>query len=52
VATGASAGDLAGAETPEDPDTGPIAAAVPIGIGAGIVAGLAVPLVSRIRRRV
>jgi hypothetical protein len=28
-----------------------VAAAVPIGIGAGIAAGLAVPLVSRIRRR-
>jgi hypothetical protein len=51
VATGESAGPLAGTETPEDPDIGPVAAAVPIGIGAGIAAGLAVPLVSRIRRR-
>lgn len=51
VATGAPAGALAGAETPEDPDTGPLAAAVPIGVGAGLLAGLAVPVVSRIRRR-
>ncbi|WP_194409927.1 hypothetical protein [Microbacterium cremeum] len=51
VATGAPAGDLTGAETPEDPDTGPIAAAVPIGVAAGLLAGLAVPVVSRVRRR-
>lgn len=51
VATGAPVGALAGAETPEDPDAGPIAAAVPIGVGAGLLAGLAVPVVSRIRRR-
>lgn len=51
VATGESAGPLAGTETSEDPDIGPVAAAVPIGIGAGIAAGLAVPLMSRIRRR-
>ncbi|WP_127819266.1 hypothetical protein [Microbacterium sp. CPCC 204701] len=51
VATGAPAGDLAGSATPEDPETGPLAAAVPIGVAAGLAAGLAVPLISRIRRR-
>ncbi|WP_300592408.1 hypothetical protein [Microbacterium sp.] len=36
--------------TPDDPDTEPLAAAVPIGLAAGLVAALAVPLVSRVRR--
>lgn len=51
AATGAPAGELAGAETPDDPETGMTAAAVPIGIGVGLAAALAVPLVSRVRRR-
>lgn len=36
--------------TPDDPGTEPLAAAVPIGLAAGLVAALAVPLVSRSRR--
>ena len=36
--------------TPNDPDTEPLAAAVPIGLAAGLVASLTVPLVSRARR--
>ncbi len=39
-------------ETPSDPKTEPLAAAVPVGLAAGLVAALAVPLVSRVRRPV
>ncbi|MDZ4233178.1 MAG: hypothetical protein U1C73_05345, partial [Dietzia sp.] len=39
-------------ETPSDPQTEPLAAAVPVGLAAGLVAALAVPLVSRVRRPV
>lgn len=51
-ATGEVAGELIGAATPEDPEVGPAAAAVPVGIAAGLGAALAVPLMSRVRRRV
>lgn len=51
AATGAPAGELAGAATPDDPEIGAAAAAVPIGVAMGLAAGLAVPLTSRIRRR-
>jgi NAD(P)H-dependent FMN reductase len=37
--------------TPADPEAGPLAAAVPIGIAIGLVAALAVPLLTRVRRR-
>ncbi|MFE7846304.1 hypothetical protein ACFUTX_14040 [Microbacterium sp. NPDC057407] len=50
-ATGDAAGVLAGAATPEDPSIGPIAAAVPVGVAAGLAAAAAVPLMSRLRRR-
>ncbi len=36
--------------TQDDPDTEPLAAAVPIGLAAGLVAALGVPLASRVRR--
>ncbi len=52
VATGDAAGELTGAATPDDPNTGPLAAAVPLGIAAGLGAAIAVPVLSRIRRRV
>ncbi|WP_167040813.1 hypothetical protein [Salinibacterium sp. ZJ454] len=51
VVTGEAAGELVGAATPDDPAAGPLAVAVPGGIGAGLAAALAVPLLSRIRRR-
>ncbi|MBU3994644.1 MAG: hypothetical protein KKF42_02530 [Actinobacteria bacterium] len=41
----------AGKPTPEDPEIGPVAAAVPVGLTAGLAAAAAVPLVGRIRRR-
>lgn len=49
-ATGAGAAVL-GAETPADPDTGGLAAAIPIGGASGLAAAAAVPLLSRIRRK-
>lgn len=51
VATGVAAGALTGAATADDPEVGPIAAAVPIGIAAGLTAALCVPVLTRIRRR-
>ena len=51
VATGAVAAALLGNATPADPNTGPISAAVPGGLLAGLGAAAAVPLFSRIRRR-
>lgn len=51
VGTGEAAGELTGAVTPDDPEVGPIAAAVPIGIAVGMGAALAVPALTRIRRR-
>lgn len=51
IATGDAAGDLIGAATPEDPELGVSAAAVPAGLAAGLGTALAVPLMSRIRRR-
>lgn len=50
--TGQAAGQLAGAATPDDPDSGMLGAAVPIGVMAGILAAIAVPLIPRLRRRV
>lgn len=50
-ATGDSAGDLVGTATPDDPDLGVSAAAVPAGLVAGLATALAVPLMTRIRRR-
>lgn len=51
TATGPAAGELVGAATPEDPALGVSAAAVPAGLLAGLGTALAVPLMSRIRRR-
>ena len=51
AATGQVAGPLAGAATPDDPDVGPGGAAVPIGLLAGLVAAVAVPIIPRLRRR-
>ncbi|WP_157156893.1 hypothetical protein [Diaminobutyricimonas sp. LJ205] len=50
-ATGESAGALAGTTTPDDPELGPAGAAVPAGLLSGLAAALAVPVLSRIRRR-
>lgn len=49
-ATGAGAAVL-GKETPVDPDTGGLAAAIPVGGMTGLAAAAAVPLLSRIRRK-
>lgn len=51
VVTGEVAGALAGAATPDDPDVGPLGAAVPLGVAAGIIAAVAVAALSRLRRR-
>ncbi|MBW9121225.1 hypothetical protein JNB63_14090 [Microbacterium trichothecenolyticum] len=51
VVTGEAAGELAGALTPADPAGGMLSAAVPIGIALGLAAALAVPVMSRLRRR-
>ncbi len=52
AATGQPTGALAGAITEDDPDVGPVAVAIPAGVAGGLAAGLCVPLVSRIRRRI
>ncbi|WP_382306405.1 hypothetical protein [Herbiconiux sp. UC225_62] len=49
--SGQTAGPLAGKPTAADADLGMISAAVPISIGAGLVAALAVSFLTRIRRR-
>ncbi|WP_022892662.1 hypothetical protein [Agromyces subbeticus] len=51
TATGESAGDLIGTATPDDPELGLSAAAVPAGLLAGLGTALAVPLMTRFRRR-
>ncbi len=51
AATGASAAPLVGGKTPDDPDTGAMAAAVPASALAGLVGALGVPLITRLRRR-
>jgi hypothetical protein len=51
-ALGVPANALAGAVTPRDPETGAIAVAVPSSLVAGALGTGAVPLVSRLRRRV
>ena len=51
TATGTGAGDLTGAATPDDPELGVSAAAVPAGLVAGLGTALAVPLMTRLRRR-
>jgi len=51
TATGTKAGPLLGAKTPDDPDVGPVAAAVPAGLLSGLAAAGAVPMISRIRRK-
>lgn len=52
AATGESAAALSGSTTPDDPDGGPIAIAVPVSLLGGIAGAAAVPLISRLRRRV
>lgn len=51
-ATGAASAALAGAKTPDDPASSALAAAVPGSLLAGTGGALAVPLISRLRRRV
>lgn len=51
-AQGPRANALAGGATPQDPETGAIAVAVPSSLVAGALGAGAVPLVSRLRRRV
>jgi len=50
-ATGDLAGALAGVKTPKDPATEAIGAAVPLSLFAGVLSALAVPAISRFRRR-
>ncbi len=52
TADGTASGALSGAETPADPDTGALAAAIPASVLAGIAGAGAVPLITRLRRRV
>lgn len=49
--TGQAAGELTGAATPDDPDAGALAAAVPIGVAGGLGAAAAAAGVSFVRRR-
>lgn len=51
TASGPSAGGLIGAATPDDPELGVSAAAIPAGLAAGLGTALAVPLMTRFRRR-
>jgi hypothetical protein len=51
AASGDLAGSLAGAKTPKDPATDAIGAAVPLSLLAGVLSTLAVPVISRFRRR-
>lgn len=50
-AAGAPAAALSAGATPDDPDTGGLAQAVPLSILAGVLAAGAVPFVGRLRRR-
>jgi hypothetical protein len=50
-ATGQAAGSLLGKATPADQNLGAISSAVPLAILAGLLAAIAVPLLTRIRRR-
>ena len=50
-ATGDLAADLRGPITPDDPALGSIGFAVPVGVLTGLASALAVPLLSRLRRR-
>ena len=49
---GVAGGALAGGTTPEDPDAGPVAAAVPASLLGGAAGAALVPLITRLRRRV
>ncbi|KFF59449.1 hypothetical protein JF66_11210 [Cryobacterium sp. MLB-32] len=51
TATGSAAGPLVGKPTPDDPAIGPVSAAIPTGLLAGLLSAGAVPMISRIRRR-
>ncbi|TFC31633.1 hypothetical protein E3O53_01800 [Cryobacterium sp. TMT2-18-3] len=51
AATGSAAGPLVGKPTPDDPAIGPVSAAVPAGLLAGLFAAGSVPMISRFRRR-
>ncbi len=52
AASGVATAVLSGATTPADPDTGVLAAAVPVSLLGGVACAAAVPLVTRIRRRI
>jgi hypothetical protein len=52
AASGAASAALSGGKTPDDPDIGAITAAVPASALAGLAGALAVPLITRLRRRV
>lgn len=51
AASGAASGALVGAATKADAEIGPISAAVPLAIAAGLLAAIAVPIIARVRRR-
>lgn len=51
AAQGTAAGSLIGDATPADPNSGVIAATVPVSIAGGLGAAFTVPLLSRFRRR-
>ncbi|TFD72655.1 hypothetical protein [Cryobacterium gelidum] len=51
VATGSAAGPLVGKPTPDDPPMGPVSAALPAGLLAGLLSAGAFPMISRFRRR-
>jgi hypothetical protein len=48
--TGELAGSLAGPKTTTDPKIGNLGAVVPLSVGSGLAAAIAVPIISRIRR--
>lgn len=52
VATGNASGALSAGSTPTDPESGGLAAAVPLSALAGVAGAAAVPLITRLRRRV
>ena len=51
AAAGSPAAALSGGTTPDDPETIPAAYAVPSGAAAAVLAGLGVPVIGRLRRR-
>lgn len=50
--SGPAASSLVGVKTPKDPSVGALGAALPIGFVVGLISAFAVPILSRLRRRV